>query len=271
MTPTPSDRDRLLDRDGPEPQARSAAHPSAVQGILLIVRRELGHYFRTRSGYLIASLILALYALLYNVFAVGSTPKYSNDILSAFFYFASGITIVASLLISMRLLAEDRQNGALALLATSPLSDGQVVLAKYLSGLAFLFIITALTVYMPLLVFVRGKVSLGHLFAGYLGVGLLGAATMAIGLFGSSIANSQIVAVIIGGVITVTMLMLWMTSRIVDGPLGEVIAQLALHDRHFRPFMDGTIQLSSIVFYLSVTGFFLLLSRNVLEGRRWRA
>jgi ABC-2 type transport system permease protein len=248
----------------------SQAKPSAFAGMQLIVKREMGQYASTWSGYVIMAALLLVCGLLYNVFAVGSSPRYSADVLSDYFFYTSGCTIILGILLSMRLIAEERDRGTLPLLATSPLSDGQLIIAKYLSAMAMLVLWLALTIYMPLLVLKNGRVSGGHIFAGYCGLLLLGSCAISIGLFGSSLVKSQVVAAIIAGVIAVVMLLLWMTSRVVDGALGDFIAYLALHDKHFRPFMDGTIPTQSVVFYLSVTAFFLMLSRNVLEGRRWR-
>ncbi len=100
----------------------------------------------------------------------------------------------------MRLLAEERQTGTLVLLTSSPIQDWEIVLGKFLSAFIFLALITlACTVYMPLLIFVNGKISVGHLAAGYLGLLLLGSATLAIGTFGSAIARTQVLAAIFSG------------------------------------------------------------------------
>ncbi|MEQ8273327.1 MAG: ABC transporter permease [Deltaproteobacteria bacterium] len=248
----------------------SARKPSAVSGITLIVKRELGQYATTWIGYVIMAALLLVCGLLYNAFALGSSPKYSADVLSDYFFFTSGCTIVVGLLLSMRLVAEERDRGTLPLLATSYLSDGQLVVAKFLSAFSALSVWLVFTLYMPAMIFINGKVSVGHIFAGYLGLLLLGAVSVSIGLFGSSLVKSQFAAFVIGAVITVVFLLLWMTSRVVDGALGDFISYLALHDKHFRPFMDGTVTTSAVVFYLSLTFFFLTLSRNALEGRRWR-
>lgn len=244
--------------------------PSAVSGISLIVRRELGSYFRSIRGYVIAALILLVDGLLFNVFAVGSSARYSTDVLSDFFYVSSGVVMIASVFIAMRLVAEERQSGSLPLLTTSSLTDGEIIFAKFLSAYFFLLILTAATIYLPLFIFVNGKISLGHIFAGYLGLALIGAATTAIGTFGSAISNSQIVAAVISAVIIVFMLAQWMLARLVEGPLGDIIGYLSLHDKHFRPFMQGSVSLKDILFYLCATAFFLLLARNSLEGRRWK-
>lgn len=248
----------------------SRTKPSALSGITLIVKRELGQYATTWSGYVIMAALLLVSGLLYNVFALGSTPRYSADVLSDYFFFTSGCTLIIGILLSMRLIAEERDRGTLPLLATSSLTDGQLIVAKFCSAFAALLLWLGMTLYMPAMIFINGKVSLGHVFAGYVGLALLGAVAISIGLFGSSLVKSQLVAAIIAAVITVVLLLLWMTARVVDGTLGDVLGYLALHDKHFRPFMDGTIPTGTVVFYLSICLFFLTLARNVLEGRRWR-
>lgn len=255
-----------------EAQRTTANRPGAAAGILLIVRRELGTYFRNLSGYVIASLILFLNGLLFNAYAIGgpNNSQFSTDVLSNFFYFSSGMVMVAAVLISMRLIAEERQSGSLPLLTTSSLTDGQIVFAKFLSGYAFLAILILATVYMPLLIFLHGKVSVGHIVAGYVGLFALGAASMAIGTFGSAISPSQVVAVIVSGVMVVFLLVQWMLARIVDGKLSDIVSYLALHEKHFRPFMEGTVSLRDLIYYASITAFFLVLARNSLEGRRWK-
>lgn len=247
----------------------TAARPSASRGLGLIVRRELGVYFGSRGGWLIASLVLLITGILFNADAVGTGSKFSADVLSDFFKDASGVIMVGAILISMRLVAEERQSGTLPLLLNSSLTEGEIIFAKFLSAWLFLSVIITVGAYMPLLIFVRGKVSLGHLGAGYLGLYLLGAAVVAIGTFGSAVARSQVVAAVIGGSITVVLLLVWMLARLIDGPLGDVIGQLALWDKHFVPFMRGTINLADILYYLSVTVLFLVLARNGLESRRW--
>ena len=90
---------------------------------LLIARRELAGYLYTRSGYIILAVILALNGLFFNAFALGKAAERSATVLSHFFYYSSGFTLVASVFISMRLLAEERQAGTLPLLYSSPVKD----------------------------------------------------------------------------------------------------------------------------------------------------
>src|SRR5204862_5505784 len=114
--------------------------------------------------------------LLFNTKVLGGADKRSSEVLKLFFEMSSGVMMVASVAISMRLVAEERQTGTINLLYSSPVRDGEIIAGKYLSALAFLAITLAVTVFMPLLVMVHGKVSFGHIAVGYLGLLLLGSA-----------------------------------------------------------------------------------------------
>jgi ABC-2 type transport system permease protein len=241
-----------------------------VSGALLIARRELRAYLRAPFGYIVAAAMLLVDGLLFQGYALGVGARLSAEVLHDFFYFASGTTMVASILLSMRLLAEERQTGTLVLLNTAPLHDGQIVAGKFLSAFAFVALLTAATVYMPLLVMVNGKVSAGHVVVGYLGLLLLGAATVAIGLFASALARTQVLAAILGAGLLVTMLLLWLVARVTDPPLNGFLAALALHNDRQNPFMLGVLELGNVVYYVAVTYFFLLAAAKTLEARRWR-
>ncbi|MBX5483059.1 MAG: ABC transporter permease subunit [Myxococcaceae bacterium] len=237
---------------------------------LLIARRELAAYLRTWSGYVIIAAMLLLDGLLFNAFAMGGSSKRSAEVIYQFFYFSSGVTITAAVFLSMRLLAEERQTGTLSLLYSSPVTDAEIVIGKFLSALAFLSILIVLTLYMPLLVLVNGKVSFGHLFAGYLGLLLLGAASVAIGTFGSSLAKNQVLAAILSGVIVVALLVCWMLSSVTDRPFSELFTALALHGKHFQPFGQGIVHVRDVIYYVAVTFVALFAAIRVLEARRWR-
>jgi len=241
-----------------------------MRGLLLVTRRELGAYLNGYWGYLIVSILLALQGLFFNAFALGSSARVSADVLEDFFYFSFGFTVAAAVLLTMRLVAEERQTGTIVLIDSSPLSDWQVVGGKYLSAVVVITAMLVLSGYMPALIFVNGKVSLGHIFSGYLGVLLAGSATCAIGTFTSSITRYQIVAAILGGVIVVTLILAWLLGRVTEAPLDDIWSYMSLFDRHFQPFMRGRINLEDVVFYLSVTFVFLMLSTRLMSARRWR-
>jgi ABC-2 type transport system permease protein len=238
--------------------------------MMLVVRRDLSAYFNSMWGYLVVASILVIDGLLFNAYSLGTGARYSTKVLEEFFYFSFGTTMVAAILLTMRLLAEERQTGTALLLDASPLSDTQIIVGKYLSALAFLSLLTLSTLYMPALIFVNGKVAVGQIAAGYLGLLLAGSAAVAIGTFGSSVARNQLVAAVISSFGVVFLLITWMLARKTDAPFSDVLSYMSLFDKHFQPFMRGRVNIDGIVYYLSVTFAFLMLSVRWMSSRRWK-
>ena len=133
-----------------------------MRTILLLAKREIGYYLNTTWGYGILAIILIIDGILFNTFSMGE-QKYSTEVLNDFFFFSSGTTMIAGVLIAMRLISEERANGTDAILQTAPISEAQIIAGKYFGALGFLTLITACTIYMPLLIEINGKVSWGHI------------------------------------------------------------------------------------------------------------
>jgi len=240
-----------------------------VTNVLLIAGREMRAYARSPLGSVIVAGALLIDGILFYYWGL-SQKLLSAEVLSEFFYAASGVTMISCMALSMRLIAQERQTHTFTLLNTAPISDWEIVLGKYLSAFAMLAIITVLTLYMPALIFVNGKVSLGHIAVGYAGLLLIGSATTAIGLFASALTRSQVVAVIVGAAILGAMILLWMLASAIEPPLNEFFAALAFHHQNFIPFQKGVLELRGVAYYLGVTYFFLVGATKVLEARRWR-
>jgi ABC-2 type transport system permease protein len=241
-----------------------------VRNVAIIVRRELAGYFRTPSGYLIAAATLLVQGLMFNTLALGGGAKLSAQVLQDFLRYSSGTTTVCAVLLSMRLFAEERQSGTIVLLYTSPVREVQIVLGKFLSAFIVLTAITLLSLYLPAMIFVHGKVSVGHIAGGYMGLLCVGAATLALGVLGSALARNQLVAGVIAALLIFVLFLSWSLSRVVDPPLGTVIAHFSLYEKHFFPFMRGLIQLSDLVYYASIVYLALLTATRVVERQRWQ-
>ena len=242
-----------------------------MESVRVIFKRELGVYLRSPIGYLVAATVLLLDGLLFYAQALGPNAgeRLSGEVLAAFFYNASGLTAVAAVALSIRLIADERQSGTQVLLNTSPLHDWQIVLGKYLSSLAFLTGITVATLYMPLLVLVNGRVSVAQVSVGYLGLGLLGAAVLAIGVFASALTRHQLTAAAVASLITATLFLMWPLSRVVDPPIALVFAGLSIHGRHFAGFQAGLLHTRDVFYYLALVYFFLFCAIKVMEAKRW--
>jgi ABC-2 type transport system permease protein len=123
---------------------------------------------------------------------------------------------------------------------------------------------------MPAMIFIHGKISIGHVLGGYLGLMLLGAASLAIGTFGSALAKTQVLAAIFSGCIVVALIVSWLLGKVTERPFNDIFVALALHGRHFPPFQAGAIHLRDVVYYVMVTYVALFSATRVMEARRWR-
>jgi ABC-2 type transport system permease protein len=240
-----------------------------VTNILLIAGREMRAYMRSPLGPVIVAGALLINGIVFYYYGL-SQRLMSAEVLSEFFWAASGVTMISSIALSMRLIAEERQTHTFTLLNTAPIFDWEIVLGKYLSAFSMVAILIVLTLYMPALIFVNGKVSIGHIAVGYAGLLLIGSATTAIGLFASALTRSQVVAVIVGAAILAALILLWMLASAIEPPLNGFFAALAFHHQNFMPFQKGVLELRGVAYYVGMTYFFLISATKVLEARRWR-
>jgi ABC-2 type transport system permease protein len=198
------------------------------------------------------------------------TKRLSAQVLQQFFYYGAGVMMILGLVLSFRLVAYDQEHGTLILLKTSPVRDRDIILGKFLGVLPILLVVTALTAYMPALIFVNGKVSVGHILVGYAGVLLAGITALAVGLFSSALAKNQVVAAIVGAVLLGVLVLMWTLAKVSDPPISDYINGLAIHHLRQKDFNSGVLRLENVLYYLGLTYFFLLASIKTLEARRWR-
>jgi gliding motility-associated transport system permease protein len=236
----------------------------------IIYRREIGAFLRSPFAWVIASLVLLVDGIFFRGFVLPG-EQLSAIVLERFFYYSSGVVMFAGILLSFRLIAEERASHSMVLLNTSPVRDSQIIVGKFLAALTFLAILLVLTLYMPLLIKVRGKITSSQIVVGYAGLLLLGSATLSIGLFASSMVKNQLLAAIIATVIVVVMVFLFQFAKTLEGTVRDVLQELDLWWIHFQNgFMKGVLSLKDIIYYLAVTYFFLLLGVKTLEAKRWQ-
>ncbi len=239
-----------------------------MKKIAIIAKRELASFFNTWMGYVIVAAALIIDGILFNAYAVTSEPKMSAEVLADFFYFASGLSMVAGIFLAMRLLAEEKQNGTIVLFYTSPVTERQIIYGKFLSAVLFSLVLHIASLYMPALIMIHGKISLGHVASGYLCLTLLGATTMSLTLLASSLAPNQLVAAVGGAFLTVFFLTLWLLAGVVDAPFKDLFGWLSIHNNHFTSFSNGIVSIKDLVFYVGIIVFFLECSVRALESRR---
>lgn len=242
-----------------------------MRAIGIIYRREMSAYLRSIIGYIVAALGLLICGFLFHALALDDKARLSADVLAYFFQLISFYAMGMGLVLSIRLIAEERQQNTLVLLNTSPVRDIEIVLGKFLAAFTFLAMMILASFYMPLLIKVNGKVSFEQIVVGYIGLLLLGGATLAIGTFASSLTRHQLIAAVGGLVLAVLMGNLWPMAKGLDAPLSDVLAACDMWWVRFRGgFEKGVLNLKDVVYYLAVMYFFLLLATKTMEAKRWQ-
>ncbi len=241
-----------------------------MNNTLLLAGRELRAYAGSPIGYVVTAVMLLAEGLYFYALGLKGGSRLSTEVLDVFFQAAGSGAMVMAALLSMRLIAGEREGGTLVLLNTAPIREHEIVLGKFLAGLAFLSLLALLAAYMPMLVMVNGKVSLGHVLVGYLGVVLLSASSLAIGLFASAVSPNQIIAALVAGILLLTLFLLYFVAPATEPPINGFLNGLNIYHLRQQGFRTGVLKLENVIYNLAVAYFFLLAATKVLEARRWR-
>jgi ABC-2 type transport system permease protein len=173
-------------------------------------------------------------------------------------------------MITMRLFAEEKRQGTMELLLTSPVRDWEIVAGKYLGAILMFGAILLLSIIDMAMLFAYGNPAWAPIVSGYLGLFLQGGCLLAIGTYISTTSKNQIVA---GATTFAVCLLLWVLSWLTElqsSAVAKVISYCSVLT-HFEPFSKGVIDTKDIVFYLSFIFFGLFLTTRSLESLRWRA
>jgi ABC-2 type transport system permease protein len=237
-----------------------------MQNILAIFKKEFKAYFLSPIAYVFITVYLMVTNFLFfqGFFIVNQAEmrSYFGLLPWIFLFFVPAIT--------MRSWAEEKKAKTLELLLTWPITDVEVVVGKFLASFAFLTIVILLSLTVPITIFVLGNPDPGPIIGGYVGAILMGGAYLGIGLWVSSLTENQIVAFIIGVVVTFILFIIGnpFVTMVAPSPLVPVLTYLGLGN-HFESVGRGVIDTRDVVYYLSVIGFFLFLNVRSIESRKW--
>ncbi len=234
--------------------------------MLAIWRREMQSYFHTPVGYVFMGVFLALSSVMFYLLIM--LPR-SSDLMT-FIGQMSYLWMLLSPVLTMRLMAEERQKRTDQLLLTSPVSLPGIVLGKYLAAVTVMLLTALLTGLFVLIVAIYGAVYPGELMVGYLGFILQGCAFAALDLYLSSLTSSPVTAAILAFGANFTLWMLDLLETAVTLPwLASVMRFFSLYSRN-EPFLMGQLSLAGIVYDLSFALACLVLTIHALDARRYR-
>lgn len=230
-----------------------------------IFKKELKGYFLSPIGYIFVGVFMVLAAIF---FISGPIAYGVADIRPLF----SNINIICLFLVSvltMRLLAEEKNKKTDQLLLTAPVSITEIVLGKYFAAMGVFGITILFSLIFPIILFAFGKPSFGEILGSYIGFILLWGAFISIGIFISSLTENQMIsAVSTFGVLLLINFIDWIAGGFGNETVAMVIQWFSLLGR-FNEFQSGILNIANIIYYLSFIFVFLFLTVRTIEKRRY--
>ena len=230
-----------------------------------IIKREFRAYFQSPLGYVfIAAFIFmaSYYFFTYNL--LGNTTNFTS-----LFSMLFSVVLFLCPILTMRLMSEDKKNKTDQLLLTSPIPLGDIVTGKYLAALSVYGIACFSVVIDALIASAYGKVEWATVIGNIAGLLFLGMALISVCLFLSSLTESQVIAAVSGFAVSLFLLLIGSLADVVSSPVAKRVIHYVAFSNRYEPFTYGIFDLTSVVFFLSFTLLFLVMSTVTLEKRRW--
>ena len=240
-----------------------------------LLKKEINSFLGSLIGYIAIFVFLTSLGLFIWVFP-GDTnildSGYSS--LGSFFFIAPWVFLFLIPAITMKSFADEMKTGTLELLITKPLSEIEIILAKFLAGVVLvLFSLVPATIYIysvyqlgnPI-----GNLDLGATWGSYIGLLLLGSAYVSIGIFASSVTENQIIAFILAVFLCFFFFVGFDSIAGLGFPtsMESLIIKLGINE-HYISISRGVIDSRDVIYFLSLITFFILLTRTKLSSRKW--
>jgi ABC-2 type transport system permease protein len=248
-----------------------------MRNVWVIARREYKHFFTTSVSYSVAFAILLIVGLIFALtllFAnqnggVGGAPAPDIKGVTWWFTFLLVLTVPA---LTMRLISDENRMGTLELLLTAPLQDWELIVGKWLGGFMFILSVLAVTLIYPFILNLLETpgIDQGQMISSYLGIILVSAAFLGLGVGVSSLFNNQVAAFIVTlGLFLVLWFLLGFLTQLLPSSGGDIVTYLDMGGHFSNNLNAGTINLSDVVYYLSLTALGLFTGTVAVEVRRW--
>ncbi len=253
-----------------------------MRNVMAIAGKELRGYFASPIAYI----VIGAFALLFGYFfyagvaffnrqsmqmamGMGGSMNINQMLITPVFINATVMMLFLLPAITMRTYAEEKRSGTIELLLTSPITDTEIILGKFLGAMGLYASMLAVTLIHVGLLFWFGNPEWKPIASAYLGLLLMGGCFISVGLLISSLTKNQIVA----GVVTFAVfLMLWVINWIgvFVGPTAQaILSHLSITD-HFDDFSRGVIDTKHLVYYVSFISLGLFLTAKSVDSERWR-
>ncbi len=233
--------------------------------MLAILKKEFKGYFMSPIGYI----FVGVFTFLASMFFSSGVLMYQQADIGLVFSNINIIYLFLVALLTMRLISEEKNKRTDQLLLSSPVSVTEIVLGKYLAAMSVFGVTLIVSLAYPLIMFMFGEPVLSEIIGSYIGFILLWGAFIAVGLFISSLTESQVIA----GVFTFASLLMiyfisWFESSVNSVIIKKILNWFSLFSR-YNEFQNGILNIQSVIYYLSFIFVFLFLTVRVIDKRRY--
>lgn len=259
-----------------------------MRNILAIVQRELRSYFTSPVAYIVLAIFVFLTGYLFQgslaalmdmssrramMAAQTGQPPQPMDmprmLTEGMLYTLAVIFLFLVPMTTMALFSEEKKRGTIELLLTSPITDLQIVLGKFLAASTFYLVLMASSLVEIGFLFAFSDPAAGPIFTAYTGIFLYGLAVIAIGMFISTLTENQIVAGVITFGVTMALWLIQAISASAEGTSKAILEYLSIVG-HLEDFLRGVLDTSHVIFYISLMLVGLFLTYRSLDSLRWR-
>jgi ABC-2 type transport system permease protein len=237
--------------------------------------KEIRSFLSSLIGYIVIVVFLLALSLFMWIIRGGSNVLdlgYAN--IDGLFAIGPWIFLFLIPAITMRSFADEKKSGTIELLLTRPLTDLQIILAKYFAGI----VLVAISI-LPTLVYYysvwrlgapMGNIDAGGTWGSYIGFMLLGASFVAIGIFASSLTDNQIISFILAFALCFICYTGFeqLSSLELFGKADTIVQSLGINE-HYNSISRGVIDTRDIMYFITFNGLFILLTKTILAARKW--
>jgi ABC-2 type transport system permease protein len=244
----------------------------SLRSVWIIYKQELNLYFLSPLVYLVGAVWLFLSGGFFSLLLVGINQGYSapdvGPMLSTMYF----LMIFVAPALTMRVISEEIRTGTHELLFTAPVRDWEIIVAKWLAVWTVFTVYVVIMIIYPFILKTHGTIEMGTVYTGYLGLWLLGGATLALGVFASSLSQYQLVAFLIT---MGALIFLWLTNSINqlinNTTIADVMSELSITSHFNNLISRALIDPVDLAYFIGLIVIFLFLATQALNTRRWSA
>ena len=244
--------------------------------MVALLKKEINSFFSSLMGYIVLIVFLLSLGLIMWIF-----PGAENNIIESGYANMDSLFVIAPWVflflipaVTMKMFAEEQKSGTIEVLLTQPLSELQIVIAKYFSAvlLVIIALIPTLVYYISIYLLANptGNIDTAGMIGSYIGLIFLCSGFSSIGVFSSALSNNQIVAFIFALILCFFFYsgFEFVASIIPNASVSNTLSQLGISS-HYASMSRGVIDTRDVIYFLSLTLIFIFLSRFILEKRKW--